>query len=365
MKIIDISKNYYEVVRHEKIKGTMFLSESSVLFQYNEENNDERCLKIFDFRTKTTLKVNLPVHFEIKNVQKFVDIHGYFYIEVSDINGLNCLFASYDRSEYFVRLTCGLESENSGYESVIYHPLLSGIIYANLKIGKNIYTHISMNYGKNFSMMKLKKKNGLCDGGSCNIKLSLPTVIHRNLYFQKDWISAFDMFDTSGNKLIGEHLISFDAGQNWKSVPFSYYHVQILNQGGIALGFNWRSRKIMYSFDEGKTFYYNKLHGSKEVIVNSWKTGKFQNESLILFLREVENKTFLVTHIDFSNILDRTCGNDDYYSWNPPIQNGACFHGREISYKKKKLNSMCVDTEPDLKILKSKPCPCSLDDYRW
>ncbi|KII73720.1 hypothetical protein RF11_11018 [Thelohanellus kitauei] len=318
MLILDISNNYSEVVRHENVKGAMFLSDSSVLFQYT------------------------------KRVNHFVNIHGHYYIEIRDRDGVNCLFTSHDRSEYFIRLTCDLESETTGRTSVAFHPLLPGIIYANLKIGKNTYTHISMNYGKNFSAMKFIKKPSLCDDGSCHVKLNLPTITQNHQYFQKEWIAAFDIVDNFTIKHIGRHLISFDGGQNWKSVPFSHFYAQILNQGGIAMGLNQNTRKIIYTFDEGNTYYHHNFYGPGEVFVSGMKTGKLKNESFNSYDK-----------------IDRTCENDDYLPWDLPTENGLCFQGRNISYKKKKLSSLCVDTEPYLKILTSKPCPCSLDDYRW
>ncbi|KII70411.1 hypothetical protein RF11_09673 [Thelohanellus kitauei] len=238
-----------------------------------------------------------------KIVHNFVDIHGHFYIEVSNIKGVNCLFVSHDRSENFVRLTCDLESKTPPDTSVAFHPLVPGIIYANLKKGKRTYTHISMNYGKNFSAMKLEKKNGLCDGGYCNIKLNLPSVIQRNLYFQSKWISAFDIVDYSTGKVIERYLISFDGGQNWKLVPFSYFHVQALNQGGIVFGFDPKTKKIVYSFDEGKTYYHKTIYGSNEFGLTSTHTGKFENSRYIILARDKLNNDLLITRIDFPHIF--------------------------------------------------------------
>ncbi|KII73722.1 hypothetical protein RF11_11020 [Thelohanellus kitauei] len=160
-----------------------------------------------------------------------------------------------------------------------------------------------MNYGKNFSAMKLEKKNGLCDDGSCHIKLSLASITNINLYFQHEWISAFKTFDNLKNKYTGKHLISFDGGQNWKLVPFSYFHVQALNQGGIVFGFDQKTKKIIYSFDEGKTYYHKTIYYINEVGKTSTPTGKFENQRFIILAKDTLYNYLLITHIDFSKVL--------------------------------------------------------------
>lgn len=72
-------------------------------------------------------------------------------------------------------------------------------------------------------------------------------------------------------------------------------------------------------------------------------------------------------HVDFSNLHEKQCTEDDYEQWTPYDNKHAsewrCILGETITYTRRKQNSSCfngMDFEPSTAPLQ---CPCSYDDY--
>ncbi|KII67510.1 VPS10 domain-containing receptor SorCS3 [Thelohanellus kitauei] len=332
MKIVDMSNNS-EIFRIVALQAKIFYSKTSILFKYKEI------------------------------IDQYADVHEHYYIVIGDYKGNKCLFVSIHKSRYFVRIMCGLVPKNANTCPVLIHPTIPGIIYANIKQNSSLnITYISFNGGKNFQSMKLESNKYGCQEDLCDIKLRFPCTFENEIYFPKEWLATLDGADIYFGRRKYYFFISSNGGTTWKIFPYSNFAVRSFNGGGIIVGINMSKNKIIYSFDQGETFYQISIFDELQIIVNAMKVRNNQSEGLVIFGRNTNKDTFFIAHVDFGTILKRSCERGDYEAWSPLRFNRTCYQGQETVYLKKNPNSLCFD--PQLTTSKtSQQCPCWVEDF--
>ncbi|KII74894.1 hypothetical protein RF11_12634 [Thelohanellus kitauei] len=239
---------------------------------------------------------------------QYFSLHGNFYIVANDVYGTNCLFTSYGRSKYFIRIKCGITFTISGeFCSVLIHPHLKGIIYANIDThSRQRYTSISVNDGKTFSAMTLESNQSECANENCFVKIHLPCNTKSNNYIPKEWILTFKGSYVMNDIIHSSGLVSFNGGKSWKIVPFDDESALILNNGGIVFGVNKITNEIIYSFDEGQVYYHTSVYVEGEQILELLQNGHMQKEYAVIVSVPENEQFWTFTHINFSNILSKT-----------------------------------------------------------
>ncbi|KII60660.1 VPS10 domain-containing receptor SorCS2 [Thelohanellus kitauei] len=218
--------------------------------------------------------------------------------------------------------------------------------------------------------MQMQSKTRGCEENNCFVHLIIPCEINVTSAYPKEWISIFEGRYYFGDTIQRSYLVSFNGGKEWKIVPYSDFNVLVLNHGGVIFGINKVSNEIIYSLDEGQTFYHTNIYQDKETILAMLQNGIFQKEYVTILSSTEDKKSWVFTHINFSNILsdfnfniDRKCDDKDYSTWFIPRYNGICYQGRETTYMKKNIGSLCVDERINDTVISTKNCPCSFEDF--
>ncbi|KII61149.1 VPS10 domain-containing receptor SorCS1 [Thelohanellus kitauei] len=290
----------------------------------------------------------------------YIDIHGNYYIVAEDVYQQACLFMSYNKTPYFVTVMSGFSHENLDRTPIIIHPTLPDVILLNIhEFGDDFNTYISKNNGKTFDMIKYEDKSKGCNKGLCSAKLNFEGIHLVHDAFTREWIIKLTSIDDRF-----QYIVTFDAGETWRVVPFANYHVNILNGGGIIMSIDRTNNKMVYSFDEGKIYYHMPIFQKDDIIFSSMIIGTADNERLIIYGRNSNNTVLKITYVDFTTLFKKPCQHDDYSPWSFSRSRGNCYNGQEVVYWKKNVNAMCIDNRTAT-MKNSKTCPCYLQDFQW
>ncbi|KII68761.1 hypothetical protein RF11_12035 [Thelohanellus kitauei] len=334
IQIVDMSDSHSPIFNVESIDGWIIEAPTSMLVKYKKVSNktggleeSEWNLMILDYESKRKVEVILPNLFRISNVEQYNDVHRHYYIVVTDIDGARCLFTSI-KTSYFVRVVCYLHnSEDECY--IMIHPTLPGVILSNLYY-KNHYlkTYISMNNRKSFDIIKYKDKNGNSVDSLFEHKLKLECK-HSNMeYFPNEWMIKLK---TLGDKLT--HFLTFDGGKNWRIIPFLSLWVKTLNGGGIIVGFDTKTNEMVYSFDEGITYYHISIFEQDDIILDTQIIGVAENQRLVVFGRKSNMSQLIIAVVDFINIFSSYIYND-----RAAMPNWRLFYMEHVKIKSKLLS---------------------------
>ncbi|KII60501.1 VPS10 domain-containing receptor SorCS1 [Thelohanellus kitauei] len=371
MQVRDMSNNNAIIFQIHAIQGRILYAPSSLIINFMNVKNVfyglakyEWNLMIYDFETRQSVAVVLPTLFHLKTLDQYDDLHGHYYIVATDLLENRCLFTSYDKGSYFVTVMCDLSKKTLNTCPVLIHPFLPGVIYANVRPElKLFHTYYSKNDGKMFGKMKIDYQNRACVNGLGDGQFHLPCVYKPYQFFMKEWIISLAGYYGHYQTDQIHFFITFNAGKIWKLVPFSNFPVRIMNEGGIILGLNQSTNKLIYSFDEGNTYYGLSIFDEDQFVIEVAIIGTAEKERAIFYGHDANRSTLLIAHVDFTKILKRTCIMEDYSPWILTRYHGSCYQGQEIIYLKKNMNSTCIDNQTDTEMI-SKSCPCYLEDFQ-
>ncbi|KII72826.1 hypothetical protein RF11_14920 [Thelohanellus kitauei] len=156
-----------------------------------------------------------------------------------------------------------------------------------------------MDNGKTFEIMKMENEHGDSACRLYNAKFNFYYDEINDMHFENERIIATYQPDED---FIGtEYFILYDNDMIWKRVPF--YAINSMNMGGIIVGLNKTSKNIMYTFDEGQTYYKLPLNVEYKSTYSVKRIGRYENEALIIYGRNQITSHMIVTHVDFTNIF--------------------------------------------------------------
>jgi hypothetical protein len=159
-----------------------------------------------------------------------------------------------------------------------------------------------------------------------------------------------------------------DGGSTWREIskgPHKWVHV---NFGGLLLlaAEGVLTNEIKYSWDMGETWAKFKFSDSS-VFVKSMDTDSKSGSLAATLQVETTDKTkpFSIVNINFAELLDRKCVDNDFVSWTPTHVNGetTCFFGQKRIFLTKSISSVCA-ISADFKMPPAKEiCPCAKQDF--
>ncbi|KII73669.1 Vacuolar protein sorting/targeting protein 10 [Thelohanellus kitauei] len=149
-------------------------------------------------------------------------------------------------------------------------------------------------------MKYINKKSG-CLNGLCDARFHLPCEYLPHIYFHKEWFAQ--LYGEADNFHSYQSFVSFDGGKLWKRVPFKNFDIRYMNGGGIIAGVNITTKLIVYSFDEGKTYYHISINPEVETIVDAGRFWDNKNERLFVFGQDTNKTKLIVTTVDFTNLI--------------------------------------------------------------
>ncbi|KII60504.1 Vacuolar protein sorting/targeting protein 10 [Thelohanellus kitauei] len=305
-------------------------------YSYKDENRWNYLI----WNSKTRQSINaIAIDYDLHEIIQFTYLHNRYHIVVKNEFAQTCLFTINDLGA-FVKLTCDLDTMESSLKCpVVIHPHIPGYIFANIKRNdEKPLTYISINDGKYFAPVKLFNHNS---SQPESVKLSLPCSLDTHASFPMPWISIFP------ESYIGSFqndVISMDGGRTWTKTAFPILKMSSINQGGVVYGINPDTREFMYSYGSNIWYSLRIFNQNDDIRVFSHDTKK--PTMIINLLVTMPHRNYsLVAHVDFSNILSRTCQDDDYEYWSPSSTLVKCYEGQRMVILRIKPNTYCFSNK--------------------
>ncbi|KII61047.1 Vacuolar protein sorting/targeting protein 10 [Thelohanellus kitauei] len=180
-------------------------------------------------------------------------------------------------------------------------------------------------------------------------------------HFPEKWITTFQGIYYCNGLSRFHTFISFTGGKTWQILDKRIDKFIFVNHGGLIFAIERRSDIIWYSYDDGNNWYDDiRADFFKDIF-----TIESPNNLIISALNVNEDKNIhSFNKYNFSDLINRTCQNDDFEPWYVPRYYENCFESEEAFYLKKKPSSMCFDDRTVL-LPVIEPCQCVRDGFLW
>lgn len=255
---------------------------------------------------------------------------------------------------------------------------MEGVLVANqiVNVGKSdqyIQTLISYNDGG--SWHNIPAPAGSCIG--CSLHLHSWTEDHLD-DIERSSSGAPGLMMGIGNigkKLepyeTGDTYLTRDGGLTWKMVRKGPHLYEIGDQGAVIVIVNDKddTHHFRYSLDEGETWDQVSWHdGVEKMDVLYLETEPSDTSRQFFIFGEWHKKDgsvgFAGVHIDFSNLLDRQCTENDFEDWVPHFNQNDCFLGHKAHYKRRISGRQCyIGKAYEDPVIELEHCPCDEEDF--
>lgn len=146
---------------------------------------------------------------------------------------------------------------------------------------------------------------------------------------------------------VGPHLapykdcqtfLSTDAGLTWTAIDPEANKYEFGDSGGILVLVNDEDGidEVKYSFDEGRSFKSYKL--SVRMRAQVLLTVPDSTSQKFMMIGQVARKDqkgdagedFALVHLDFMDVRERKCGDEDFERWQAKSGEGGCLMGHKV-----------------------------------
>lgn len=164
-------------------------------------------------------------------------------------------------------------------------------------------------------------------------------------------------------------FVTSDGGYNWNKALDGPHQYAITNFGGLIVAISKAedtTDTIWFSYDEGHCWHEYKFTDEKLVITGLLPEPSSKSLNISIWGFGAEDHLWRAFTIDFSTVLTRKCGKDDFVLWQPHENNGkdGCFLGLTESFKKVKPDSFCrISQEFEVVAVDHTPCKCTKVDF--
>ncbi|OJD19790.1 hypothetical protein AJ78_00290 [Emergomyces pasteurianus Ep9510] len=172
--------------------------------------------------------------------------------------------------------------------------------------------------------------------------------------------------------LDGDLYVSNDAGINWSKALDEAHKYEFGDQGSVIVAVfdEGRTNKISYSLDHGKNWQQASI--PEDIKIRAKILTTMPDSTSLKFLlvgsaKADSNMEHYVIAIDFAEMEERTCGEDDFENWPARLNEKNepdCLMGHKQFYRRRKADADCFikkkfqDPVPDFE-----PCKCTEEDF--
>ncbi|KAL3494177.1 hypothetical protein BJX62DRAFT_198701 [Aspergillus germanicus] len=288
--------------------------------------------------------------------------------------GVGVLFTSNSDGTYFER---NIEHTNRGSRGYVDFEKLAAIqgIYlvntvsnhkqAATGSGKLITSNITFDDGKTFQPLKI---------GDETLHLhSVNSVTNIGRVFSSPAPGLVMGVGNTGGHLgdysDGNLYVSDDAGRTWRLALKGPHKYEFGDQGGVvtAISDEGQVKKLQYSLDHGKEWKSIDLPHEVDSRTTTITTTP-DSSSLRFILIGYSKDEFVVFGIDFNDMHERKCEEDDFDTdWPARLDEKGepdCLMGRKQFFRRRKANADCFVAEPfHTSVAKFVPCKCTAEDF--
>jgi len=272
------------------------------------------------------------------------------------------------------------------------------------EVQDNVRTYITHNKGAKWELLNSPKVTS--KGKAIDCYTEDDCSLHLEIYSHQGELAPVYSVESAvgivlGTGNLGKRLtensssknlyISRDGGLNWKSVKQGTYIYEIGDHGAIIVAAQKDSpvRQIEFSWDEGKTWETLQIADedviveniiiepnsiSQQFMVYGSYAGASTSEDGEAFGLAAPDRNGFLTYLDFSALHEPQCkGADnagaetsDYELWSPydgRHGDNKCFLGQQVTYVRRKQDSLCFNGEDLERVTHREACSCSDMDF--
>ncbi|KAL4923769.1 vacuolar protein sorting/targeting protein 10 [Aspergillus undulatus] len=291
-------------------------------------------------------------------------------------SGMGVLFTSNSDGTHFTR---NIEHTNRGPRGYVDFEKLAaiqGIVLVNTvknpkEVGifseKEVVSKISFDDGKTFQPLQV-------DGKTLHLhSVNSDTNLGRVFSSPAPGLvmGVGNTGDHLGDYSDGNLYVSDDAGRTWRLALEGPHKYEFGDQGAVLLAISDEAKvkKIKYSLDHGKEWKSADLPEEINTeVYGTTVTTTPDSTSLRFILVGHSKKGFLVYAIDFNDLHERKCEEEDFDAhWPARLdENGEpdCLMGHRQFFKRRKANADCFVAEVfNSSMSKFEPCKCTAEDF--
>ncbi|CAI2174094.1 5724_t:CDS:10 [Funneliformis geosporum] len=300
----------------------------------------------------------------------------------SDSHNTGNLFFSNSDGTSFVNRLKYTNRNNKGFVDFEAVQGVDGILLANIvsnhqdidkgsAIAKLVQSKVSFDDGSSWNFIKPPEKSlgdtdFQCDSkrdwqdGTCSLHLHSITTT-RNIGHIYSAGAAPGVLMGVGN--VGSYLfpyelcdtfLSYDGGLTWKVVRLGAHLYEFGDSGSILVIVDNEqpTDRILYSYDRGENWYEHLL--KNKIRARLLTTDPDSTTTKFLLLGSIvndhdapnnggSNNQYYMFHLDFSNLFDRNCNDNDFETWVARnLETGPdCLMGKKSSYRRRKKDANC------------------------
>ncbi|KAJ3278942.1 vacuolar protein sorting/targeting protein PEP1 [Borealophlyctis nickersoniae] len=335
---------------------------------------------------------------------------GGIFLDVSQSNNMfqeyGTLFKSNDNGTYYSRIKDFTNRNHRGQVDFEKLQGIEGIILSNsvsnahrIGVGENKEVQSAMSFDDGATWQPITPPKVGADGkeikcDDCHLHIHCHAESHHShtspiMHSSKNAAGLMLGVGNVGNKLEvytdGNVYITRDAGRTWNEVFKDAHKWALGDRGGVMLMVNDERpvETLYYSWDFGRSWAEHKftdrpirisnIHThptstSLKFIIEGYyaRTSSSSHSTLDDLLGLVDGAEGTVTvQLDFSELLKRKCGKDDFEKWSPGAEGGArCFLGHKPTFWRRKPDAVCFVGEEFKDVdVEFETCPCDDEDF--
>ncbi|GAB1288012.1 Sortilin [Apodemus speciosus] len=310
----------------------------------------------------------------------------FMHVDEPGDTGFGTIFTSDDRGiVYSKSLDRHLYTTTGGETDFTNVTSLRGVyITSTLSEDNSIQSMITFDQGGRWEHLR-KPENSKCDAtaknkNECSLHIHASYSISQKLNVPMAPLSepnavgiviAHGSVGDAISVMVPDVYISDDGGYSWAKMLEGPHYYTILDSGGILVAIEHSNRPInWFSTDEGQC--WQRYVFTQEPIyftgLASEPGARSMNISVWGFTESFITRQWVSYTIDFKDILERNCEEDDYTTWlahstDPGDYKDGCILGYKEQFLRLRKSSVCQNGRDYVVAKQPSVCPCSLEDF--
>ncbi|XP_005367979.1 sortilin [Microtus ochrogaster] len=312
----------------------------------------------------------------------------FMHVDEPGDTGFGTIFTSDDRGiVYSKSLDRHLYTTTGGETDFTNVTSLRGVyITSMLSEDNSIQSMITFDQGGRWEHLR-KPENSKCDAtaknkNECSLHIHASYSISQKLNVPMAPLSepnavgiviAHGSVGDAISVMVPDVYISDDGGYSWAKMLEGPHYYTILDSGGIIVAIEHSNRPInviKFSTDEGQC--WQSYSFTQEPIyftgLASEPGARSMNISIWGFTESFITRQWVSYTVDFKDILERNCEEDDYTTWlahstDPGDYKDGCILGYKEQFLRLRKSSVCQNGRDYVAAKQPSFCPCSLEDF--
>lgn len=355
---------------------------ASVEFKDTESKEEKRIMHV----SKDSGDTFHPVHVPEITAERFyavVEMYNgtiFLHVDESGDTGKGTLYISGADGLVYTKSLDNHFYTNSGFNDFVKIESMEGV-YVTQVLAKDLTLTSAITFNRGVTWQPLYVPNDCKNSkDSCSLHFHSQYSQQKHVPMQPPLSTPSApgivfVHGNAGDGLVGltSVWLSTNGGYNWTKVADGPHHYAIGDRGNLLViipMLNSTGNVLKYSIDQGRCWNeYKFTDSNNKVTIRGLVTEPHSQDrvfSLWGYLTDApkNKKEWLVITINFNNMFSKQCSSEDLEEFYPHASNGkgGCILGKQIVYKRPKLDAVCYLGRSFQPFAKEKICTCTDKD---